>query len=80
MTGAVILAGCAALKTGCGKVIPGFNQPQLPVPFVENAPELMLRTACALADDPALTAQVTGRDWGRVQRAGTGGSGVYADR
>lgn len=50
MTGAVILAGCAALKTGCGKVILGFNQPQLPVPFVENAPELMLRTARALAE------------------------------
>ncbi|VDY34566.1 Uncharacterised protein [Morganella morganii] len=41
-------------------MILGFNQPQLPVPFVENAPELMLRTARALADDPALTAQVTG--------------------
>ena len=38
-------------ETGCGKSDPGFNQPQLPVPFVENAPELMLRTACALADD-----------------------------
>lgn len=65
MTGAVILAGCAALKTGCGKVILGFNQPQLPVPFVENAPELMLRTARALADDPALTAQVTGPGLGQ---------------
>lgn len=65
MTGAVILAGCAALKTGCGKVILGFNQPQLPVPFVENAPELMLRTARALADDSALTAQVTGPGLGQ---------------
>ncbi|MBW5406748.1 NAD(P)H-hydrate dehydratase [Morganella morganii] len=65
MSGAIILAGCAALKTGCGKVILGFNQPQLPVPFIENAPELMLRTAGALADDPAVTAQVTGPGLGQ---------------
>ncbi|EGT3622642.1 ADP-dependent (S)-NAD(P)H-hydrate dehydratase [Morganella morganii] len=65
MTGAIILAGCAALKTGCGKVILGFNQPQLPVPFIENAPELMLRTARSLADDPAVTAQVTGPGLGQ---------------
>ncbi|HCM61655.1 MAG TPA: NAD(P)H-hydrate dehydratase [Morganella sp. (in: Bacteria)] len=60
MSGAIILAGCAALKSGCGKVILRFNQPQLPLPFIENAPELMLRTAGDPADTPPVTAMVTG--------------------
>lgn len=60
MSGAIILAGCAALKSGCGKVILRFNQPQLPLPFIECAPELMLRTASDPMDAQAITALVTG--------------------
>lgn len=60
MSGAIILAGCAALKSGCGKVILRFNQPQLPLPFIENAPELMLRTASDPMGVPPVTAMVTG--------------------
>ncbi|WP_413491658.1 NAD(P)H-hydrate dehydratase [Morganella psychrotolerans] len=60
MSGAIILAGCAALKSGCGKVILRFNQPQLPQAFIENAPELMLRTAGDPMDSLPVTAMVTG--------------------
>lgn len=45
MTGAAVLAARAALKSGCGKVYVGFAQANLPLPFIDCAPELMLKTA-----------------------------------
>ncbi|MDF7676201.1 NAD(P)H-hydrate dehydratase [Neisseriaceae bacterium ESL0693] len=49
MSGALILAGCAALKTGCGKVWLGFNQPRIPLPVITDRPEIMLTTLTALS-------------------------------
>ncbi|MGO3858610.1 MAG: NAD(P)H-hydrate dehydratase [Neisseriaceae bacterium] len=45
MTGAAILAGRAALKSGCGKVYIGFAQASLPLAVVDQVPELMLKSA-----------------------------------
>ena len=45
MTGAVILAGRAALKTGAGKVMVGIAQTPMPVAYDSNTPELMLHEA-----------------------------------
>ncbi|WP_156956426.1 NAD(P)H-hydrate dehydratase [Stenoxybacter acetivorans] len=45
MSGAIVLAGSAALKTGCGKVWLGFHQDTLPLPLLLNQPELMLSVA-----------------------------------
>lgn len=60
MTGACVLAGMAALKSGCGKVIIGFNQYQQTLPLIETVPELMLREASSLIDDTFATAWVIG--------------------
>lgn len=60
MTGACVLAGMAALKSGCGKVIVGFNQQPLALSLIENAPELMLREATSLINDSFATAWVIG--------------------
>ena len=43
MAGAAILAGTAALQTGCGKAVIGFNQSEAPV--VHSRPELITDTA-----------------------------------
>lgn len=45
MSGAIVLAGTAALLNGCGKLWLGFCQDQLPVPYINDRPELMLTTA-----------------------------------
>jgi hydroxyethylthiazole kinase-like uncharacterized protein yjeF len=45
MTGSVILAGRAALKTGAGKVMVGIAQTPMPVAYDSNTPELMLHEA-----------------------------------
>ena len=45
MTGAVILAGRAALKTGAGKVMVGIAQTPVPVAYDSATPELMLHEA-----------------------------------
>ncbi|EKT56273.1 NAD(P)H-hydrate dehydratase [Providencia sneebia] len=60
MNGACVLAGRAALKTGCGKVIIGFNQYPLTINLVESAPELILRDAKLLMTDKSSTAWVIG--------------------
>lgn len=60
MNGACVLAGSAALKTGCGKVIIGFNQNKLPLAIVENAPELILNIANELINNKYITAWVIG--------------------
>jgi hydroxyethylthiazole kinase-like uncharacterized protein yjeF len=48
MTGAIILAGRAALKAGAGKVFVGFAQEELPLPYDPLMPELMLKPAQVL--------------------------------
>jgi len=48
MTGAAILAGRAALKTGAGKVMLGIAQTPMPVAYDSAHPELMLHAAQAL--------------------------------
>ncbi|MCO6504246.1 MAG: NAD(P)H-hydrate dehydratase [Snodgrassella sp.] len=60
MSGAVILAGSSALKSGCGKVWLGFNQSTLPIAVVPFQPELMLSTATHLLERNDITVWVTG--------------------
>ncbi len=50
MTGAVILAGRAALKTGAGKVMVGIAQNPMPVAYDSATPELMLHDAQELLE------------------------------
>ncbi len=54
MTGAVLLAARAALKTGAGKVLAGFAQETPPMPCDPLQPELMLRDYRSLLEE----------DWG----------------
>lgn len=60
MSGAVVLAATAALKSGCGKVFAGFHQDTLPLPWLPEAPEIMLRTAGALLAQTDADAWVIG--------------------
>lgn len=60
MSGAVVLASSAALYTGCGKVWAGFNQSNLPVPFIAGFPEIMLATASSLLSRNDISAWVIG--------------------
>ncbi|WP_337226303.1 NAD(P)H-hydrate dehydratase, partial [Proteus terrae] len=60
MSGAIVLAGKSALKAGCGKVFLGFAQPQLPIPFIDSAPELMLKTAQELINQQDISAWAIG--------------------
>ena len=60
MTGAPVLAGMAALKSGCGKVILGLNQESLGLSLVATAPELMLRYAKDLIEERGASAWVFG--------------------
>lgn len=60
MSGAIVLAGKSALKAGCGKVFLGFAQLQLPLPFIDSAPELMLKTAFELVDRQDISAWAIG--------------------
>ncbi len=53
MTGAVILAGRAALKSGAGKVYLALTQTPLPVAYDSLNPEMMLHDAHALLEKPA---------------------------
>lgn len=48
MSGAAILAGRAALKTGAGKVLVGFTQESVPQPYDSLNPELMLHEGMEL--------------------------------
>lgn len=45
MSGAIVLAGSAALLSGCGKLWLGFCQDTPPLPYIVDRPELMLSTA-----------------------------------
>ncbi|PWD86741.1 NAD(P)H-hydrate dehydratase [Ignatzschineria cameli] len=60
MTGAPVLAGIAALKSGCGKVILGLNQEPLGISLVATAPELMLRHGKELLQEGDASALVFG--------------------
>ena len=60
MTGAPVLAGMAALKSGCGKVILGLNQEPLELSLVATAPELMLHQAKDLMNEKSASAWVFG--------------------
>lgn len=45
MSGAIVLAGTAALINGCGKLWLGFCQDHAPLPYIPERPELMLSSA-----------------------------------
>lgn len=60
MSGALVLAGSAALKSGCGKVWLGFMQTALPLPVLPQQPEIMLATATDLAQRTDITAWAVG--------------------
>ncbi|WP_432786724.1 Bifunctional NAD(P)H-hydrate repair enzyme Nnr [Oligella sp. MSHR50489EDL] len=45
MSGAIVLAGTAALMSGCGKLWLGFCQERAPLPYIPERPELMLSSA-----------------------------------
>lgn len=67
MIGAAVLAGQAALYSGCGKVIVGTNQGGRPVPL--PFPELISQTAEAAAKQPGVDAWVIGCGLGRDEAA-----------
>ncbi|MCC8381825.1 NAD(P)H-hydrate dehydratase [Xenorhabdus sp. PB30.3] len=60
MSGACVLAGTAALKSGCGKVIIGFNQESLAVQLIDTVPELILNKASQLFEGELPSAWVIG--------------------
>lgn len=60
MSGAIVLAGKSALKAGCGKVFLGFAQSQLPIPLIDSAPELILKTALTLINQQDVSAWAIG--------------------
>ena len=70
MTGAVILAGRAALKSGAGKTHLAITQTPLPVAYDSLNPELMLQEASLLLDQTAsMDAWVAGCGLGRSNLA-----------
>ncbi|NLA89300.1 MAG: NAD(P)H-hydrate dehydratase [Alcaligenaceae bacterium] len=69
MSGAIVLAGEAALMTGCGKVWLGFCQNSLPVPYITDRPELMLTTADKLLTREDITHWAVGCGMGQSQTA-----------
>lgn len=71
MTGALVLAGAAALKNGCGKVWLGFAQAQSPVAYVTDRPELMLTTATQLLQRDDITHWAIGCGMGTSDEAYT---------
>lgn len=72
MTGAVLLAARAALKTGAGKVLVGFAQDVAPLSCDILQPELMLRDAMSLlACDLPISAWVAGCGLGQTALAQT---------
>lgn len=65
MSGAIILAGMSALKSGCGKVILGFNQQILPISYISDTPELMLTTANLLFENSNINSWIIGPGLGQ---------------
>ena len=60
MSGAAIMAARAALKMGAGKVKIGFSQEHLPLPVLEQHPEIMLYTAQELLQHTDISAWSVG--------------------
>ena len=60
MSGAAIMAAQAALKLGAGKVKIGFAQTALPLPVLEQYPEIMLYTAQELLQHTDISAWSVG--------------------
>ena len=69
MSGAIVLAGTAALVNGCGKLWLGFCQDKLPLPFISERPELMLATADVLLKRKDITHWAVGCGMGTDQAA-----------
>lgn len=69
MVGAPLLAGSAALYSGCGKVIIGFSQAQLPLPIYSQQPELMLHTSAQALKNPNINTWLIGCGLGRHELA-----------
>lgn len=60
MSGAPVLAAMSALKIGCGRVLIGFQQAKLSMPWIPNMPEIMVHTAEKLLARSDITAWVVG--------------------
>lgn len=69
MSGALVLAGSAALKNGCGKVWLGFFQATLPLPLLPLQPEIMLATATDLEQRTDITTWAIGCGLGTSSQA-----------
>lgn len=69
MSGAIVLAGTAALVNGCGKVWLGFCQDALPLAYISERPELMLSTADDLLERQDITHWAVGCGMGTGQSA-----------
>ncbi|MDO5668060.1 MAG: NAD(P)H-hydrate dehydratase [Alcaligenaceae bacterium] len=68
MSGAIVLAGSAALLNGCGKLWLGFCQDKLPVPYIVDRPELMLATAEELLERHDISHWTVGCGMGQAPR------------
>ena len=69
MSGAIVLAGTAALLNGCGKLWLGFCQDKLPLPYIIDRPELMLATADKLLERKDITHWAAGCGMGTSESA-----------
>ena len=69
MAGAPLLAGVAAMFTGCGKTVVAFNQPQLPMPVHAPYPELMLDIAANASKRQDVDVWAVGCGLGRDEAA-----------
>ena len=69
LAGAALLAGIAALQTGCGKVFIGFNQATPPSAAYAYHPELMLDTAARTVQRDNINTWVVGCGLGQNESA-----------
>ena len=69
MAGAALLAGAAALYAGCGKVIVGLNQANLPMAVYPNRPELILDTAAHAVKRENVNTWVIGCGLGQTENS-----------
>lgn len=59
-SGSCFLCGHAALKSGCGKVIIGFNQKKIFIPILETVPEIIINKAVDLIKNKKIYHWVVG--------------------
>lgn len=71
MSGALVLAGSAALLSGCGRVFAAFCQEKLPLPWIAEYPEIMLATSETVFAHSAITCWAAGCGMGTEEHAGT---------